>query len=49
MVIGIPNDLHCEATLAAAAAGKHVVLEKPMCLNLAEADMNALRAASGPS
>ncbi len=38
VVIGIPNDLHCEATVAAAAAGKHIVLEKPMCLNLAEAD-----------
>ena len=38
VVIGIPNDLHCKATLDAAAAGKHLVLEKPMCLNLAEAD-----------
>ncbi|MEO8350786.1 MAG: Gfo/Idh/MocA family oxidoreductase [Chthoniobacteraceae bacterium] len=38
VVVGIPNHLHCEAVLAAAAAGKHIVLEKPMCLNLAEAD-----------
>jgi predicted dehydrogenase len=38
VVLGLPNDLHCEATLAAAAAGKHVVCEKPLCLNLAEAD-----------
>ena len=38
VVIGIPNDLHLDCTLAAAAAGKHIVLEKPMCLNLAEAD-----------
>jgi predicted dehydrogenase len=38
VVVGVPNDLHCEVTLAAASAGKHVVLEKPMCLNLAEAD-----------
>ena len=38
VVIGIPNDLHCEVVLQAAAAGKHIVLEKPMCLNLAEAD-----------
>jgi len=37
VVIGIPNDLHCKATLDAAAAGKHIVLEKPMCLNLAQA------------
>lgn len=38
VVIGAPNDLHCEITLEAAAVGKHVVVEKPMCLNLAEAD-----------
>jgi myo-inositol 2-dehydrogenase / D-chiro-inositol 1-dehydrogenase len=38
VVIGAPNDLHCPMTLAAAAAGKHVVCEKPLCLNLAEAD-----------
>src|SRR2546430_2395992 len=38
VVIGAPNDLHCAMTLAAAAAGKHVVCEKPLCLNLAEAD-----------
>ena len=38
VVIGVPNDLHCQITVDAAAAGKHIVLEKPMCLNLAEAD-----------
>ena len=38
VVIGAPNDLHCEMTLAAAAAGKHVVVEKPLCLSLHEAD-----------
>src|SRR5215472_6409725 len=38
VVIGVPNDLHCQVALDAAAAGKHVVMEKPMCLNLAEAD-----------
>ncbi len=38
VVIGAPNHLHCEMTVAAAAAGKHVVCEKPLCLNLAEAD-----------
>src|SRR5215471_14035194 len=25
IVIGIPNDLHCEVTVAAAQAGKHVI------------------------
>lgn len=39
IVIGAPNDLHCEITVAAAEAGKHVVCEKPLCLNLAEADL----------
>ncbi len=38
VVVGAPNDLHCRITLDAAAAGKHVVMEKPLCLNLAEAD-----------
>lgn len=38
VVIGVPNHLHCDITLAAARAGKHIVIEKPLCLNLAEAD-----------
>jgi myo-inositol 2-dehydrogenase / D-chiro-inositol 1-dehydrogenase len=38
VVIGAPNDLHCSMTLDCAAAGKHVVVEKPFCLNLADAD-----------
>jgi predicted dehydrogenase len=38
VALGCPNDLHCEFTELAAAAGKHVVCEKPLCLNLAEAD-----------
>jgi predicted dehydrogenase len=38
IVVGIPNDLHCAVTVDAAAAGKHILLEKPLCLNLAEAD-----------
>jgi predicted dehydrogenase len=35
----LPNDLHCAATLDAAKAGKHVICEKPLCMNLAEADL----------
>jgi myo-inositol 2-dehydrogenase/D-chiro-inositol 1-dehydrogenase len=48
VVIGCPNDLHCAVTVAAAAAGKHVVCEKPLCLSLAEADrmIDACRRAS---
>ena len=48
VVIGAPNHLHCQITVDAAAAGKHVVCEKPLCLNLAEADrmIEACRAAN---
>src|SRR4029079_13811098 len=35
VVVAPPNALHCRLTLDAAAAGKHVVMEKPLCLNLA--------------
>ncbi len=38
VVLGVPNHLHCAFTVQAAAAGKHVVCEKPLCLNLREAD-----------
>ncbi len=38
VVLGLPNDLHCEVACAAALAGKHLVVEKPMALNLAECD-----------
>jgi predicted dehydrogenase len=38
VVVGVPNDVHCQVALDAAAAGKHIVMEKPLCLNLAEAD-----------
>ena len=38
VVIGAPNHLHCQMTVDAAAAGVHVVVEKPLCLSLAEAD-----------
>jgi len=34
----LPNHLHCQATVDAATAGKHVICEKPLCLNLQEAD-----------
>jgi len=36
--ICLPNYLHAEATVSAAAAGKHVICEKPLCTNLREAD-----------
>lgn len=36
--VATPNQYHCEHTLMAARAGKHVVVEKPMALTLEEAD-----------
>lgn len=43
----LPNVLHHRATLAAARAGRHVIIEKPLCLTLEEADemIEACRAA----
>lgn len=35
--IATPTPLHCQQVLAALAAGKHVIVEKPMAINLAEA------------
>lgn len=39
VVLGIPNDRHAQVTIDAAAAGKHIVCEKPLCRNLKEADV----------
>ena len=36
--IALPHHLHEEATIAAAEAGKHILLEKPMANSLQEAD-----------
>jgi scyllo-inositol 2-dehydrogenase (NADP+) len=44
VVLATPNDLHASQAIEAMAAGKHVVTDKPMCLNVAEAD--AMLAAS---
>jgi predicted dehydrogenase len=38
VVIAIPHSLHREAAIAAARAGKHVLIEKPMALDTAECD-----------
>ncbi len=38
VVVGIPNDLHRAVVVAAAEAGKHVIVEKPLAHTLADAD-----------
>jgi len=38
VVLGLPNHLHRVATVLAAQAGKHVVVEKPMAPSLADCD-----------
>lgn len=38
VLIAVPNDLHSRVTIDAASAGKHVIIEKPFCMNLDEAD-----------
>jgi predicted dehydrogenase len=43
VLIANPDAYHAEAALAAIAAGKHVLIEKPMCMTLREA--NAISAA----
>ena len=39
VVLCLPHHLHCQVAVEAAKAGKHVLVEKPMALTLAEADM----------
>ena len=38
LAVATPDHLHAKAILAALDAGAHVITEKPMCLDMAEAD-----------
>jgi predicted dehydrogenase len=38
VTVGAPNDLHCRIVCDIAAAGKHVICEKPLCRTMDEAD-----------
>ncbi|MGA8654811.1 MAG: Gfo/Idh/MocA family oxidoreductase [Chthoniobacterales bacterium] len=38
VLVANPNAFHAVVTLAALAAGKHVLVEKPMCISLGETD-----------
>jgi predicted dehydrogenase len=37
-VVILPHNLHAEVAVQCAEAGKHVIVEKPMCITVAEAD-----------
>jgi len=41
----LPTNLHAPATVAALRSGKHVLVEKPMALNLEEASLMIAEAA----
>ncbi|MDG1894908.1 MAG: Gfo/Idh/MocA family oxidoreductase [Fuerstiella sp.] len=47
IVIATPHWVHCDETLAAAAAGKHVLVEKPMATSVADAERMSQACASG--
>jgi predicted dehydrogenase len=48
VLVACPNAYHAEVALAALEAGRHVLVEKPMCLTLREADaLAAAQHASG--
>lgn len=38
VVLAVPNHLHAPLAIKAMEAGKHVLVEKPMCMNTAEAE-----------
>ena len=38
VTVAVPNYLHHDVAVAAAKAGKHVAVEKPLCMDLREAD-----------
>src|SRR5690349_6063496 len=38
VVLATPDTVHCEQAVAAAAAGKHLLVEKPMAPNVAQCD-----------
>lgn len=41
VTVALPNSLHFEVAMRALEAGKHIVVEKPLCLTLAEAEQIA--------
>ncbi len=47
VVVSLPSHLHADGSIAALAAGKHVVCEKPMATTLADADRMVAAAEQG--
>ncbi len=47
VVIALPHELHAEAAIMAAAAGLHILIEKPLANTLAEADAMIAAAEAG--
>lgn len=39
VVVALPHNLHSSITVQSLEAGKHVIVEKPMCVTVAEADL----------
>lgn len=39
VTVAVPNYLHCQIAVDAAQAGKHLIVEKPLCKTLQEADL----------
>ena len=46
VVVALPSHFHADAAVAGLAAGKHVVVEKPMATSLADADRMVAAAAA---
>lgn len=44
VIVASPNGVHAEHSIAAARAGKHILLEKPMATNVADAEAIAVAA-----
>lgn len=48
VIVALPDDVHCEPSVAVLEAGKHLLLEKPMALTVADAEAIAEAAKRGP-
>ena len=49
VVVATPSQLHCDIVVAAARAGKHILCEKPMAMNVRRVRCDARSASRGRS